>query len=172
MNALLIIDVQNYFINEISKGLPGKIAGFIEKNKFDFILFSQFFNTLNSFYYRLHHWDKMFASPDTDIIPELGKYVGKENVFKKYKFSVFTAQGFPEYLKLHYINQLFICGMDTDACIYMSEMEAVEKGYDAKVIKDLSLSQRGNKYHLKGIELLIKNLGKQSVITSDNYRYP
>lgn len=45
-NAIVVIDVQEYFLNEVTNNVPTKIARFLEKNgnKFDFVLFFKFIN--------------------------------------------------------------------------------------------------------------------------------
>lgn len=169
MKALIVIDLQRFFINETTEGLPEKIANFIEKNKFDFLLFTQFFNNPNSNFVKIHNWKKMFGPPETDIVPELTKYLTKENVFKKYSFSIFKAEGFSGFIERHSIKELYLCGTDTDACVLSSEMEAFEEGYEARVIEDLCASHSGVDYHQKAIYLMEKNLGKQAIIKSNSF---
>lgn len=167
MKALLVIDLQKYLINESTEPLPEKIAKFIEKHKFDYTLFFQFFNSPNSNFVKIHKWNKMFGPPETDIVDELTKYLTENNLFKKHSFSIFRAEGFNEFMKGNPINELYLCGIDTDACVLSSEMEAFEKGYDAKIIEDLCASHSGIEYHQKAIDLIKKNLGKQAIINSN-----
>jgi len=167
MKALLIIDLQKYFINENTESLPEKIANFIEKYKFNYTLFFQFFNSSNSNFVKIHHWNKMFGPPETDIVNELSQYLTGNNLFKKYSFSVFRAEGFNEFMKENLVNELYLCGIDTDACVLISAMEAFERGFDAKVIEDLCGSHSGIEYHRKAIDLLEKNLGKKAIIKSN-----
>ena len=169
MNALLIIDLQKYSINEHTEHLPLKIANFIELHTFDYIVYFQFFNSPNSNFVKIHNWNKMVGPPETDIVDELSKYLTGNNLFKKYSFSVFRAEGFNEFMKSNLINELYLCGIDTDACVLLSEMEAFEKGYDAKVIEDLCASHWGIEYHRRAIDLIKRNLGKQAIIKSISF---
>ncbi len=169
MKALLVIDLQKYFINENTEFLPGKIANFIEKHTFDYTVFFQYVNTPDSNFVKIHNWNHMFGSPETDIVDEVTQYLTGNNLFKKHSFSVFRAEGFSEFMKSKLINELYLCGIDTDACILSSEMEAFEKGYDAKVIEDLCASHWGIEYHRKAIDLLKKNLGKQAIVKSNSF---
>lgn len=166
MNALLVIDVQSFFTNKYTKHLPQKIADFIKKHEFDFILFFLFYNHPKSNFVKLHNWKKMYAPPETDAASELKPFLNENNTFKKYSFSVFKAEGFQEFLSQNKINHLYLCGIDTDACVLTSEMEAFERGFDAYVIEDLCSSHNGALYHQKAIDLLKKNLGKQAIIKS------
>ncbi len=72
-SALVVVDVQNYFINKHTKGLPEKIQKFIVKNRddFDFVLFTKFVNDKKSNYFKLWGWKDCFSSPDIDIHPAL-----------------------------------------------------------------------------------------------------
>ncbi|KKU83517.1 MAG: Isochorismatase hydrolase family protein [Microgenomates group bacterium GW2011_GWA2_47_8] len=170
MKALLIIDLQKYLINENTESLPTKIANFIEKHKFDYTLFFQFYNSPNSNFVKIHNWNHMFGPPETDMVDELSKYITRNNLFKKYSFSVFGVEGFNEFMKSNLINELYLCGIDTDACVLLSEMEAFGKGYDAKVIEDLCASHWGIEYHRRAIDLIKRNLGKQAIIKSNYFR--
>jgi len=166
MKVLLVIDVQKYFINDNTKHLPKKIADFIDKNKFDYILFFKYFNHPDSNFVKIHHWNKMFGPPETDIVPELTKYVTENNLFNKFSFSIFRSEGLDEFLRAHSIKELYLCGIDTDACVFTSEMEAFEKDYNARVIGDLCASHSGIAYHRKAIDLIKENLGEQAVMTT------
>ena len=88
-NALLIIDVQKYYINEHTKDIPRKIENFIKQNSFDFVLFTKFVNHKNSNMYKVFKWGKMMSSLDTDICDNLIKFIQKDNVFQKDTYSIF-----------------------------------------------------------------------------------
>jgi len=166
--ALLIIDVQEYFINKFTKNIPGKIAKYLESNKtkFDYVLFFKFVNSRKSNWVRLSNWQKMFKSPETDIVPELNQQINKNNLFTKTAFSCFKANGFKNFIKNKKINDLYLCGLDTHACIYCTAMEAYELGFNIHVIADLCAASHGNKYHQNSLKALTRNLGKQVIIKS------
>ncbi len=89
-NALIVIDVQNYYVNAHTKDLPEKIAQFIDSNKFDFVLFTKFINKKNSQFFKKLYWKKCTQSPDIDIHQELSRFVNKDNVFEKSTYSIFV----------------------------------------------------------------------------------
>jgi len=156
-NALLIVDVQKFFINKFTRDVPKKIASFIESGKFDFILFSRFINSENSNFVKFLNWQKMLSSPDIDIVPELEKFVTKENVFEKSSFSVFKSKNFLEFLKENKIKKLYICGFDTDGCVFSTVIEAFDLGFDVKILEDLCASHHGREYHQNAIKILERN---------------
>jgi len=166
--ALLVIDVQNYFINKFTNNIPGKIAKYLEinKTKFDYVLFFKFVNSRKSNWVRLSNWQKMFKSPEIDIVPELNQFVNKNNLFTKTAFSCFKAKGFADFVRNKKINDLYLCGLDTHACIYCTAMEAYELGFNIHVIADLCAASHGLNYHLNSLKALKRNLGDKIIINS------
>ena len=159
-SVLIVIDVQNYYINKHTDELPQKIADFIEKNKFDFILFTQFVNNKDTNLVKIFNWYKMMSPPDIDIHKILEKYVNKNNVFKKSTYSIFKQKKFNEFLKKNRITDLFFCGFDTDACILASAYEGFDLGYNIKVLEKITLSHCGTPFEIVAMKIINKNLQK------------
>jgi nicotinamidase-related amidase len=160
--TLVVIDVQNYFVNDKTNELPAKIADFIENNKFDYILFTQFVNNENSNFVKLLNWRKCFSSPDIDIHPTLTKFITPENTFRKTAYSIFKAAGFTDFLKKHDISKLFLCGIDTDSCVLASSFDAFDLGYEVKVIKNLCQSYSGSEYDNAAGKIIDKSIQKET----------
>ena len=170
-NALLVIDVQKGLIKEQLKELPQKIMDFIESHKFDDIIFSKFLNKQGSNWTKVLNWYGMMNLEETEIAPELRKFTNKQNIFvKQTSFSVFDNNDFQKYLNKNSIEELYICGMDTHACVLITAMDAFSKNYKIKVIEDLCGSSHGEKYHNMAIEILKSNLTISSVIVSSEYQ--
>ncbi len=167
-NALVVVDVQTAFMNEHTDHLPKKISAFIQKHHFDFILFVKFVNDENSNWVKLLNWRKMINMNETKFVEEFGEFTNKDNVFvKEAKFSAFRVKAFEKFLEEHKISDLYICGLDTDACVYTTTMEAFERGFNIKVISDLCADHHGKRHHEMAIELLTRNLSKKVVINSE-----
>lgn len=165
--ALLVIDVQNYFINEHTKYIPSKIASFIERGRFEFVLFFRFVNSDSSNFVRDLKWKQMFASPDIDIVQELQKFTIDTNVFSKTSFSALQSQEVASYLDTNKITSLFICGFDTDGCVLATAMDAFDKGYKVRVLQDLCGSHHGVQYHQNAIEIIKRNARSVPINSSD-----
>ncbi len=160
-NALIVIDVQNYYINDHTNELPQKIFDFIKRNRFDFILFTQFVNRKDSNLIKVFNWDKMMSSPDIDIHKIFDKYIEKNNVFRKSTYSIFKSKKFTEFLKKNKITDLFFCGLDTDACILASAYEGFDLDYSVKVLENLTLSHCGTAFEGAAMKIINKNLQKR-----------
>ncbi len=160
-NALIIIDVQNYFVNDHTKNIPEKIAHFLSENKFDFILFTKFVNHEGSNFFKLLDWKRCVGSPDTDIHHTLEKFVRKDNLFEKASYSIFKSDGLDNFLKRNQITKLFLCGIDIDACVLASAFDAFDLGYEVEVLTDLSRSHSGKRLDTAALEIIKKNLEKK-----------
>lgn len=156
-SALLIIDAQNYFINEHTRNIPRKIADFLPKHKFDFILFFKFVNSPNSNFVKFLNWRKLFLSPDIDIVPELKRFETDKNVFEKTAFSAFKSKGFVKFIRDKKITKLYICGFNTDGCVMQTAIEAFDLGFDVKVLPQLCASRHGKEYHKNALDILKRN---------------
>lgn len=160
-SAVVVIDVQNYFVNEHTKDIPEKIARFLSENRFDFILFTKFINREGSNFFKLLNWKKCVGSPDTDIHHSLEKFVRKDNLFEKASYSIFKSDGLDNFLKHNQITKLFLCGIDIDACVLASAFDAFDLGYEIEVLTDLSLSHSGERLDNAALEIIKKNLVKK-----------
>lgn len=161
--ALVVIDVQNYFVNKHTTNTVKKISDFISKHRqdFDFILFTKFVNKADSNYVKLLNWRKCFSSPDTDIPPELIKFVNKNNIFIKTAYSAFKSKEFCNFLKMNDIEKLFLCGIDTDACILSTAFDSFDLEYEVEILEDLCGSHYGKDFHDSAMRIVRKNILKK-----------
>ena len=159
-HALLVIDVQKYYINENTKDLPRMIENFIKQNKFDFVLFTKFINNKNSNMYRVFQWDHMMNPADTGLCDNLIQFVQNDNVFTKDTYSAFKSEPFRYFLKINNIGELTLCGFDTDACVLATAYEGFDLGYKIHVIDDLTSSHSGGDFRKFGLGIINKNLQK------------
>lgn len=157
-NALVVIDIQNYFVNEKTQNLPKKIANYIRRTKLDYVLFTQFINKKNSNFFKLLNWKKCQDSPDIDIHIDLSEFVNKDNLFSKNSYSIFKSEALVEFLKKNKIDKLYLCGINTAACVLASAYEAFDLGYDVKVLTNLCASHYGNSFHEAATVIIEKNL--------------
>lgn len=157
-NALVVVDVQNYYMNSHTKNLPEKIAKLIENSNFDFVVFTKFVNDRNSSLSKLLNWKECSSSPDTDIVKQLKKFIRKGNVFEKNTYSVFKSLALKKFLKDNKIGELFFCGLDADACILASAYDGFDMGYRVRVLEKLSLSHCGKAFEKGAMKIINKNL--------------
>jgi len=156
--ALIVVDLQNYFIGEGTLHLPRMIRERIGNGKYDEVVFTKFVNREGSRFW-VSGWEHCMESPETDIHPDLAALAADSPVFEKYGFSAFRAEGLPDYLRRKGICEVHICGTDTDACVLASAYDAFELGFDVRVLEDLCASRNGAEFHDMGLRIIRRNLG-------------
>ena len=156
---LLVIDVQNNFINENTQFLIDKIDKLINENKFNYIAFTKFINHKNSPFYKALNYKGCVSRLDRDIPLDTKDY----KIFEKETYTAVNNE-LEEYLKNNEINTIYLCGIDTEACVMKTALDLFEKGYDVKVLKDYSMSHNGTEYHNFAINMLEKMIGRKNII--------
>ena len=127
--ALVVIDLQN----DITKNYQ-KIIGQVNK-AIDWAM-SNDMHVVYIRHYNLSEKTRTFK-PDTkgsELVPELK--VVSENVYEKSKASALTSEGFVGFIEKNDIEEFFITGADTTACVKSTSYNLVKSGYKVHVISD------------------------------------
>ena len=164
--ALLVIDVQNYFLNSHTKHLPEKIVKYLRRRHRDFalVIFTRFVNNPRSSSYRLLNWRKCLKSPDTDLVEELKPILTYGSTISKSVLSALKVSRVQKLLRKHKITDLYLCGIDTDCCVLATAYDAFDEGYRISVLGKLSMAHTGRSLHKAALRIVSKNIG--SVVSS------
>ncbi|MDB5198050.1 MAG: isochorismatase hydrolase [Chitinophagaceae bacterium] len=161
-DLLLVVDMQNGFINEKSNFIIPVVKELIElfqqKNKL--VAFTRFINHPNSEYRRWINFTRLSIEPEIDIIKELEGL--PKNIFDKNHYTPFTNE-FKNFLIEKEVNQIFICGVATDSCVMKSAIDSFEAGIHPIVIKDACYSHAGEEAHTAGLLVISRNIGRSQV---------
>ena len=156
--ALLIVDVQNGFINDNTKHIPGLVESL--QYKYDKVIATRFINLPNSPYRRLIKWDHL--SPDSNEI-ELAFTPKKEIVIiNKYIYSC-VNNSFLSYLKDNNIDTVDICGIDTDICVTKCAVDLFENNIIPFVLKDYCATHANNVIQETALAILARYIGKNQI---------
>lgn len=156
---LLIIDVQKNFINDNTKKIPNKITNLINKNHFDYIAFTKFINDEISNFYKILNYKGCINENDRKIVLD----TQNNKVFTKRIYTAVNDE-FKTYIKENEIEKVYLCGIDTDACVLKTAIDLFENNIDVKVIENCCMSHSGKRYHNYAIKMLKKLIGKESII--------
>ena len=156
---LLVIDVQRNFINKNTKNIPKRIEKLINENNFKHIVFTKFINDENSNFYKVLNYRGCIRNEDRDIVGDT-----KDNrVLEKKGYTAITRE-LIIYLKENNIKDVYLCGIDTDACVLKTAVDLFENNYNVKVIEYCTMSHSGGRYHKFAIKMLKKLIGKDSIV--------
>jgi nicotinamidase-related amidase len=168
---LLVVDVQQGFLNEFTEHLPGRVARLIDSGRYAPLLFTRFINPAGSAYRRLLDWDACAGPPDTTLAPELAGYSEQGRVFDKHGLA-----GLPPALRDHLqsldAQRVSVVGIDTDMCVLKCAMDLFDLGLEPVVWADCCASTAGLQAHLAGLAILGRNIGaRQLRLTGLNEGY-
>lgn len=156
-SLLLVIDMQKAFINKNTEFLIEKINALIESKKYDDIIFTRFINTKESpFAKKLNYYGCI--KEDRKIVVKI-----KNKVFDKKTYTALNNE-VKDYIDKNKIDKIYLCGIDTEACVLKTALDLFENGYDVFVLKEYCASTHGYERNKNALEILKRNIGKNSII--------
>lgn len=156
---LLVIDVQKEFINEYTGEVLNRIKKLINSKEYDMIAFTRFINDEKSVFYKKLKYRGCMNLEQQEIVIETGKW----RVFNKRTYTVVNEE-FKNYIKDNKIDEIYICGFDTDACVQKTALDLFEQEYNVFILKDYCMCYRGYELHEATINNLKRLIGRDSII--------
>lgn len=158
-SLLLVIDLQNAFINQNTEKVPSKIEETIASNQYDDVAFTRFVNYEDSLYIKKLNWRGCLSEEDKTIVINTKDY----QVFDKSIYSSVTKE-LIEYIHKNQITEIYLCGINTDCCVLKTALDLFELGYNVYVLENLCGSTYGMERHNQAIDILKRNIGENYVI--------
>lgn len=166
---LLVVDVQNGFINHDSNHVIEPMVRFInrwQERSTGPIIYSRFINLDNSPWEKLMGWKRLKTEPDTAIDSNLP--IEGVEIFKKGTYSAWSKE-VQQICDGGGIKEVVLCGIDTDQCVLETAIDIFEANLRPIVISDLCASSAGKEYHQAGLKVLRRLIGEKQVIGLKDY---
>lgn len=171
-DLLLVIDVQNGFVNDSTRGIVEPIGHFIKQwlatdgNRK--VVLTRFLNPPGSAWERLIHWTRLRESPDIDLAPRISE-IAQQNphtlVADKQSYTSLTDQ-VRDLIRSYRPRRVLICGIATDGCVLKTAVDLFEAGETPVVLRDLCASHAGAAVHEAGLLLLGRFIGRDQLVDS------
>ncbi|MFI2561892.1 cysteine hydrolase family protein [Nocardia farcinica] len=168
--ALLVVDVQNGFVNEFSAHVVPVIADLATRwsRTGRPTVFTRYWNYAGSPWERLIGWKALYGPPETDIVAELGSLTTAPgaHILDKTVYTALTPDGL-RLLRTLGVTDLVVCGIATDACVLKTALDAFEHGYTPWVLRDAVASNatrhRAAEIHESALLHISRLVGAQQV---------
>lgn len=160
--ALLVVDVQNGFVNPYTEAIPRRVRRLIEEGGYDPVLFTRFLNTDGSPYRRILDWHECAGPPDADLAPEIADAPAPGTVFDKPGFTG-IPDALADCLRDRAPDEVAVVGIDTDMCVLKVAMDVFDLGLRPVVLVDCCASTAGLQAHLAGLAVLARNIGADNL---------
>lgn len=159
--ALFVIDVQKFFENKKTKSVARKINNYIKRNKneYSLIIFTVFKNNSKSSLWRIFNWKGCNKGRNIAIMDELSNLVDYSNVILRNTYSLLKAPKLKEKLNKYKIEQIDICGFDTDCCVLATAYDLFDSGWKPVILKNLCFSTSEEKLHRPALKIIKRNCG-------------
>lgn len=159
--ALIVIDVQKYFLNEETKSIVKRIQGFLKEKagQYSAIYFTVFKNDSDSPLWKISEWKDCTGFPDTDVCDEIKEFTNDKNLFYKNFLSAYKVPEIKEGLSAHEISEVDLCGFDTDCCVLSTAYDLFDTGIKPIVLKKLTWSTSKEKLHKPALQMVERNIG-------------
>lgn len=157
--ALLIIDVQVGFVNDATRHIVPRVEE-IQK-RYPHVYATRFINAEGSPYRKILNWHRFYA--DSDDVPLAFEPVDLAVIMDK---NIYTCvdDAFLEDLRSKGIEEVAICGIDTDACVSACAVDLFENGFKPILLSEACASHAGAEYHEAALRILARLIGKNQIV--------
>lgn len=163
-DSLLIVDVQQGFINEHTRHIPSMIERL--QHDYDSVYVTRFHNPPGSPFRRFLNWDKIaYGSSDTELAFQPRP---DATIIQKDTYHCLTPELETD---LAHSGTVAICGVDTGACITAIAMELFDAGIRPIVLADVTASTRGEHLHNAALRLLCYQIGTDQIRLTNGQRW-
>ena len=159
-HAFIVIDVNKYFLKSAPDDLALRIAEHISGSNYDLVVFATFKNKADSNFAVSLNWTKCGSAEDAALPEVFNDFINDQNVFEKPTYSAFAQTSLHAYLQQNQIEELTLCGIDTDACVLATAFSAFDLGYVTNVNFDLTYSNND-------LEEAAQAIIKESILPQD-----
>ena len=159
--ALIVIDVQKFFLDDKTKIVVGKIRSYLENNirRYSLVYFTVFKNDSDSPLWKISGWKECVGSPDTDVCEEIKEFTNANNLFYKNFLSALKVPEIRAGLKEHNVSEVDLCGFDTYCCVLATAYDLFDESIKPVVLENLTWSTSEEKLHKPAIQMLERNIG-------------
>ena len=157
--ALLIVDVQVGFVNDATRHIVPKVEAL--QKRYVHVYATRFINVEGSPYRRLLDWHRFYAG--SDDVPLAFEPVDGAVVLDKHVYTCVTPD-FLRDLRDKGIEEVAICGIDTDACVSACAIDLFENGIRPVLLSDACASHAGAEYHEAALRILARLIGKRQIV--------
>lgn len=157
--SILIVDVQCGFINDATSHIPELVESI--QSQYEKTYVTRFFNKKNSFFRTLIKWNRFDKNSDDYHLAF--KLLPRAVVINKDTYSCVNS-AFVKELNKNHIEEIDVCGIDTDICVTKCAVDLFEAGIVPRVLGQYCASHAGFDAHKQALNTLERFIGRGQVI--------
>lgn len=156
---LLVIDLQKSFINPNTEFLISKIDSLVNSGGYDLVVFTKFINDNDSMWVKKLDYRGCISLEDRKIMIDT-----KDNIVLEKSLYTAYSTNLINLINLFKIDEVHLCGIDTECCVLKTAFDLFENGYNIKVLSSYSACTHGEENNKNALDIIARNIGKSNVI--------
>lgn len=156
---LLVIDLQKSFINPNTEFLISKIDSLVNSGSYDLVVFTKFINDNDSMWVKKLNYKGCISLEDRKIMINT-----KDNIVLEKSLYTSYSDNLINLINLFKIDEVHLCGIDTECCVLKTAFDLFENGYNIKVLSGYSACTHGEESNKNALDIIARNIGKSNVI--------
>lgn len=159
-NALVLVDVQQGFLNEYTRRCLPHIHRALNSPEFGLIVATRFFNPPGTLFHEQMGWHRFADSPDVDLDPAVQQ--AADIVLDKTGYS--PGVELAGLLRGHEVGHATVMGVDTDVCVHATAVALFDAGIPVSVDVRGCATGGGRTADIAARALLSRVVGKAYVL--------
>ena len=156
---LLVIDLQKSFINPNTEFLISKIDSLVNSGSYDLVVFTKFINDNDSMWVKKLNYKGCISLEDRKIMIDT-----KDNIVLEKSLYTAYSDNLINLINLFKIDEVHLCGIDTECCVLKTAFDLFENGYNIKVLSGYSACTHGEESNKNALDIIARNIGKSNVV--------
>lgn len=162
MKLLLVIDVQNGFINENTKQVPEALIKHVKNYHYDLIIATRFINKVDSLYQtELNMKEMTMLSPKTKLAQGIGELA--DIVIMRSTYTALTEDVI-RLLSKNALDQVYIAGLNIESSIMATAFNLFDRDIKPIILSQLCGTAKGENMKQSALEMLAHNIGKDNIL--------
>jgi nicotinamidase-related amidase len=163
MKVLIVVDAQEGFKNKYTETVLGKIEKLVETEEY-YVIATKFCNNSESSFFNIMDWREMCSDEEQELVEVIRFYANRvirKNTYGLYKGQLQTEvdRGLEEDVE----RVVYLCGVDTDACVMTMAMELFDLGIKPIILSNYCASTGGKDLHDMAMKILRRSLGDKCI---------
>ena len=161
---VLIIDMQDGFMDDETESVNEKIGDLLKKAVFDYSIATVYQNTPEGPLVKFRDWTRFFSAEEQHLTETVGQCA--DVTLRKRRYSA-VGMDLIDVLKKQNGGELpeavFVVGIDTECCVLATALELFESGIRPVVLADYCGTTAGKVFHDAGLLSLTSLIGANNI---------
>lgn len=164
-SLLIIVDVQNGFVNDNTREVLDVVNKAKEKLKYDVCVLTKFFNSEETSFSQILNWKRFQTEEEQELSVGIEMH---DKVIYKSTYSAVTDE-LKTLISQNRYKKAYVCGIETDSCVLATAFELFDNGVEPMIIIDGCASMRGPEYHNAAELIMRRSFGDDNVKSLNQY---